>query len=74
VPDALVPPPPAGANFAKDCSFFFGAQTGRTLQVGHVDKEGAESNSETYLLDRDGRLVNGVFLDWDPSTLFLSSI
>jgi uncharacterized RDD family membrane protein YckC len=70
VPDTLVPPPPAGANFAKDCSLFFGAQTGRTLQVGHVNKEGVESNTKTYLLDRDGRQVNGVLLDWLPSTLF----
>jgi uncharacterized RDD family membrane protein YckC len=70
VPDALVPPPPPGANFARDCSFFFGAQTGRTLQVGHVNNEGVESNTETYLLDRDGHPVNGVLLDWLPSTLF----
>jgi hypothetical protein len=71
VPDALAPPPPAGANFAEDCGiFFFGVQTARTLQVGHAINERPDSVTKTYLLDRDGRPVNGVSLDWLPSAFF----
>src|SRR6266849_4176983 len=75
VPDGLAPPPPAGSNFARECNvYFFGAQTARTLQVGRVTKEGAitKTVSRSYMLDRQGRPINGVSADWIVMTAFIA--
>jgi uncharacterized RDD family membrane protein YckC len=67
MPDGLMPPPPAGSNFIRDCNIYFlGAQTARILQVGRLNIEGtsAQSVSRSYMLDRDGHLINGVSVDW----------
>jgi uncharacterized RDD family membrane protein YckC len=60
VPDTLSP---AGANFARQCRhFFFGLETARSLVVSRVTKEGLTGTtvSQTYMLDREGQLINGV--------------
>jgi hypothetical protein len=67
VPDNLVPPPPAGSNFARECNvYFLGAQTVRYLQVGRLTIEGTSGRSVAleYMLDRDGHQTNGVSVDW----------
>lgn len=76
IPDGIVlaPPPPAGSNFARECSvYFFGAQTGRSLQVGRVIRHGASTQtiSRSYLLDRDSQPVDGVTVDWIVMTVFI---
>jgi uncharacterized RDD family membrane protein YckC len=75
VPDGLAPPPPAGSNFARECNvYFFGAQTARTLQVGRVTKEGAitKTVSRGYMLDRQGRPIDGVSADWIVMMAFIA--
>jgi hypothetical protein len=67
VPEGLVPAPPAGSDIARECSItFFGAQTARTLQVARRSEEGTvtKAASRNYMLDRDGRPIRGVPLDW----------
>jgi uncharacterized RDD family membrane protein YckC len=75
VPDRLVPPPPAGSNFARQCSvYFFGAETARRLQVGRVTKEGITTKtvSRGYMLDRDGQPINGVSINWMVMMVFIA--
>jgi uncharacterized RDD family membrane protein YckC len=77
VPNGLVPPPPAGVNYARECNVtFFGAPTAKILQVGQTKvattaKDAAATTAaskadilKTYMLDRDGRPVDGILLDW----------
>jgi len=76
IPDGIVlaPPPPAGSNFARECSvYFFGAQTGRSLQVGRVTRHGAsiQTISRSYMLDRDGQPVDGMTVDWVVMAVFI---
>ena len=76
IPDGIVlaPPPPAGSNFARECSvYFFGAQTGRNLQVGRVTCDGASTKTiwRSYMLDRDGQPVDGVTVDWIVMVVFI---
>jgi uncharacterized RDD family membrane protein YckC len=75
VPDGLSPPPPASFNFARECNiYFFGAQTARSLQVGRVTNEGATTKivSRGYMLDRDGRPIDGVSVDWIVMVAFIA--
>jgi uncharacterized RDD family membrane protein YckC len=75
VPDGLAPPPPAGSNFARECNvYFFGAETGRSLQVGRVTREGGSTNtvSRVYMLDSDGHPINGVSIDWVVMVVFIA--
>lgn len=63
VPDGLVPPPPAGADVARECSvYFFGAETARRMEVGQVTTQGKLTTivTQNYLLDRDSHPINGV--------------
>ena len=67
IPEGLVPPPPVGANAARECNIYFlGAQTARTLHVGPRAKDGepASTASQGYMLDRDGHPIDGVAVDW----------
>jgi hypothetical protein len=73
VPEGLVPSPPAGSNFARECRmFFFGAETARHLQVGRITKEGSITKVvyQAYMLDRDGHPINGVSIDWLVMAVF----
>jgi uncharacterized RDD family membrane protein YckC len=75
VPDGLAPPPPSGSNFARECNiYFFGAQTARTLQVGRTTREGGSTNTvwRGYMLDRDGRPIDGVSIDWVVMVVFIA--
>jgi uncharacterized RDD family membrane protein YckC len=75
VPDGLFPPPPAGANFARQCRvYFFGAETARRLEVGRLTTEGNTANivSQSYMLDRDGQPINGVSIDWIVMVIFIA--
>jgi uncharacterized RDD family membrane protein YckC len=85
VPNGLVPPLPAGVNYARECTIttFFGAPTAKILQVGRT-KDGTVSRNgkvvtttsreilQTYRLDQDGRPVNGILLDWFAALLLIS--
>jgi uncharacterized RDD family membrane protein YckC len=65
--DGLVPPPPVDSSAVQDCSiYFFGVPTARALVVGRVTQEGRRGNlvARAYLLDRDGRLIDAVSVDW----------
>jgi hypothetical protein len=66
IPQALSPPPPRDSYFMRVCrTSFFGATTGATLIVGRVTKEGATTTNviQTYLLDKDGTVINGHSID-----------
>jgi uncharacterized RDD family membrane protein YckC len=67
IPQALSPPPPRDSNFMRVCrTSFFGATSGATLTVGRVTKEGTTTTKvgQTYLLDKDGTVINGHSIDW----------
>lgn len=77
VPDGLVPPPPPGVNHVRQCDVtFFGAPTAKILQVGLINDGTAEKKGTVvrsvpkgtltaYMLDRDGRPIEGIrLLDW----------
>ena len=67
IPQALSPPPPRDSNFMRVCrTSFFGATTGATLTVGRRTKEGAATTtvSQSYLLDKDGTVINGHSINW----------
>jgi len=77
VPDGLVPPPPPGVNYVRQCNVtFFGAPTAKILQVGLIKDGAPEKDSPvvksvpkgtltSYMLDRDGRPIQGIrLLDW----------
>lgn len=67
IPQALSPPPPHDSNFMRVCrTSLFGATSGATLTVGRVTKEGTTTTtvSQTYLLDKDGTVINGHSIDW----------
>lgn len=77
VPNGLVPSPPTGVNYARECTVtFFGAPTAKILQVGTIiegstEKDGTAAKTPpkgtltNYMLDRDGRPNDGVrLLDW----------
>lgn len=66
IPQALSPPPPRDSNFMRVCrTSFFGATSGATLTVGRVTKERTTTRvSQTYLLDKDGTVINGHSIDW----------
>src|SRR5262245_30361117 len=75
VPEGLVPSPPAGSNFARECRvFFFGGETVRHLQVGRITKEGSTWKAvyRGYMLDRDGHPINGVSIDWLVIAVFVA--
>jgi uncharacterized RDD family membrane protein YckC len=62
LPEGLVPEPTAGTNVGRDCRVhFLFAQTARILEVGGG---GEEEASRSYRLDRDGRPIEAVTLDW----------
>jgi hypothetical protein len=72
VPEGLAPPPPADVNVARRCDvYFLGLQTGRILQLGHVAKEGALARAQTYMLDREGRAIDAISLDWVAAPLLI---
>jgi len=67
VPDGLMPPPPQGANLARECNVtLFGAPTARFVQVGRGNSEQTltKAGSRIYLLDQSGRLGDAVAVDW----------
>jgi RDD family len=74
-PDGLEPPPPARANFARQCDvFFFGSQTASILQVGRITKDEATTTvvSQYYMLDRDGHPISGVSIDAIALVVFIA--
>jgi uncharacterized RDD family membrane protein YckC len=74
-PDGLAPPPPAGSNFARQCSvYFFGAETARRLQVGRVTKEGTTTKTvwRGYMLARNGHPIDGVSINWIVMVVFIA--
>jgi uncharacterized RDD family membrane protein YckC len=75
IPGGLAPPPPAGSNFARECNvYFFGAQTAKILRVGRATQEGAITRTvwRDYMLDQDGRPVDGVSADWIVMMAFIA--
>ena len=67
LPGGLAPQPPAGWNFARECNvYLFGGQTAKTLRVGRATEEGATTKTvgRDYMLDRDGRPIDGLSADW----------
>jgi RDD family len=73
MPDNLNPPPPAGANWAKDCRVtFFGAEIARTLTVGHIDRpSGTASTSVSVGVHFIDRLFGKKEALTDPETYTL---
>ncbi len=75
IPQTLDPSPPHDSNFARVCqTSFFGATTGATLTVGRITKEGAVTTTvtQTYMLDKEGRPVNGTSIDGVVVLAFLA--
>ena len=51
----------------------FGAPTGIILTVGRTTRDGATTTSvsQNYMLDQDGKPINGTSIDWIASLAFL---
>lgn len=74
IPKALDPRPPHDSNFATICHVsFFGATTGSTLIVGRTTREGVTTTSvrQGYMLDGDGKPINGTSIDWIVQLAFV---
>src|SRR5471030_571807 len=74
IPQSLAPPPPHDSNFARVCrTSLFGAPTGIILTVGRTTRDGATTTSvsQNYMLDQDGKPIDGTNIDWIASLAFL---
>jgi uncharacterized RDD family membrane protein YckC len=77
IPSDLVPPPPVGSNFSRECHvYFFGMETARYVQVGRATREGTTTKRfwRSYTLDREGHPISGVSLDWFAIVAFIAYV
>jgi RDD family len=75
IPPLLNRPPPHDSNFAAVCRFsLLGAPTGAILTVGRAARNGAATAtvSQGYMLDKDGRPIDGTSIDWIPMLAYYS--
>lgn len=74
IPQSLTPAPPHDSNFAQVCrTSLFGIPTGALLTVARVTREGSTTTRvmQTYMLDKQGNVINGLAIDGYVMLAFL---